>query len=278
MPSSCGAGVRALCAACLDRVYGWTMNQFFVGTTYPFRAFGVLLRTPALWRYVVVPVLVNLVVATLLYGGLLFLGLRWVDANVGAASGATAILAALLRVVLIIGLLIVIGFVLVRFGVVLGSPWYSQLSERLERQATGAAPPAAPLTVGGITYDLWRALAFEAKKLLLVIAIGLPLLLINLVPGAGQVAGTLGGFALGALIACLDFFDGPLERRRLRFRAKLQHVRATMPASLGFGLVCFGLISIPLVNLFSIPVCVAAGTLFLCDRVLRPTESSDLRR
>jgi CysZ protein len=159
---------------------------------------------------------------------------------------------------------------LVRFGVVLGSPWYSQLSEHLEQQLTGQAPPAEPLTARGITRDLGRALAFEGKKLLLVIVIGVLLLLVNLLPGFGQVVSTIGGFMLGALLACLDFFDGPLERRRLPFRAKLAAVRRSLPASAGFGLVCFALVSIPFVNLLSIPVCVAAGTLFFCEQLWQP--------
>ena len=70
-------------------------------------------------------------------------------------------------------------------------------------------------------------------------------------------------------MACLDFFDAPLERRRLSFGQKVRVVRRTLPASAGFGLVCFALAGIPLLNLLVIPVCVAAGTLFYCDRIAR---------
>ena len=52
-----------------------------------------------------------------------------------------------------------------------------------------------------------------------------------------------------------------------------------MPASLGFGLVCFVLVGIPFLNLFAIPLCMAAGTLFFCDRIAAqmPTSSPTLR-
>jgi CysZ protein len=72
---------------------------------------------------------------------------------------------------------------------------------------------------------------------------------------------------LGVTIACLDFLDPPLERRRLRFRDKLGAIREALPASGGFGLICFGLITIPFLNLFSIPLCITAGTLFFCDQI-----------
>jgi CysZ protein len=210
--------------------------------------------------------LVNLVVGVLLYGGLLFAGLRWIDATV-VDTGFGAILGALLRVLLIVGLLIAIGFLLVRFGVVLGSPWYNQLSEKLEVLRLGSAPPAEPLSAIGIARDVSRALAFELKKLLLVLGVAAPLLLANLLPVVGQAINLIGWIALGATITCLDFFDYPLERRRLGFRAKLGAVRRSLPASAGFGLICLGLVSIPLLNLLSIPLCVAAGTLFFCDRL-----------
>jgi CysZ protein len=178
-----------------------------------------------------------------------------------------AVLGALLRVLLIVGLLIATGFVLVRFGVVLGSPWYTKLSAELELVRGGQPLPEQAAGWPAALRDLSRALAFELRKLLLVVAIGALLLLLNLIPVAGQVLATAGWIALGATITCLDFFDYPLERRLFSFRAKLGVIRRSLPASAGFGLACLALVSIPFVNLLSIPLCVAAGTLFFSDRV-----------
>lgn len=248
------------------------IGGLLTGAVYPFRALGLLMRTPRLWGYVAIPILLNIVVGATLYFGLLTAGMHSIDTFVADLPGWAAVLGALLRVLLIIGLLIATGFMLVRFGVVLGSPWYGRLSERLEQELTGWAPPAEPLTAGGIARDISRALLFELKKLLLVIVIALPLLLLNFVPVVGQVLQTAGWIVLGALISCLDFLDGPLERRRLRFRTKLGVIRHALPASAAFGLICLGLISIPLLNLLIIPVCVAAGTLFFCEQARPAVE------
>jgi CysZ protein len=245
------------------------MRAFLEGASYPFRALAALSRAPRLWRFVVLPILINIAVGAAVYAGLLFAGLRWVDGVVASLPGWAAPLGVLLQVLLVAGLLVAIGFLLVRFGVVLGSPFYGRLSEELEVARLGSAPPAEPLSAAGVARDLWRALAYELKKLALALAVGLPLLLVNLLPFAGQAIAAAGGIALGATIACLDFLDPPLERRRLRFRAKLGVLRRALPASAGFGLVCLGLVSIPLVNLLAIPVCVTAGTLFFCDRLPR---------
>jgi CysZ protein len=176
----------------------------------------------------------------------------------------------LLRGLLVIALFVALGYLLVRFGVVLGAPFYSRLSELLEERLCGTAPASPPFTLTGIARDLGRAMAFELKKLLLALAIGLPMLLLHLIPGAGSVLALLGGLALGATLACLDFFDPPLERRGLSFRAKLGFIRRHLPASAGFGLVCLGLVSLPLLNLLTVPVCIAAGTIFFCEATAEP--------
>jgi len=242
------------------------MRSFLAGLAYPFRAIGLIRGNRDLWGLILAPIGINLLVGIVLYATLLSAGLGSIDTTIAGLPSWMAGLAGLLRLLLAISLFIVIGYLLVRFGVVLGAPFYGLLSERLEVRLTGNAPPATPLTMPGVAYDIWRALLYELKKLLLALAIGLPLLLIGLIPVVGQVLSLVGQILLGSLITCLDFFDAPLERRRMRFRIKLGSVGATLPASLGFGLICFGLVSLPLINLLALPVCVIAGTLFMCER------------
>jgi CysZ protein len=170
----------------------------------------------------------------------------------------------LLRLVLTVLLLIVTGFFLLQFGFILGAPFYGKLSEAIERLKTGQVE----LVEISPWQEVGRAILYELKKLGLVVTIGLPLLLLNLLPGIGTAIATLGTITLSSTLVCLDFFDATLERRRLKFRQKLGIVRRALPASGGFGLVCFGLVSIPLINLLAIPLCVMAGTLFCCDRIL----------
>jgi CysZ protein len=251
------------------------------GATYPLRSLAVFRRTPRLWGYVAIPILVNFVVGFVLYGGLVFFGWdsiegvitnlsNWLDTLIAQLPAGLGLLkyliigiGFLLHFLLVVGLLLIIGFVLVQFGVLLGAPWYGQLSEQLEEIRTGQLHT---LEVG-IVRDISRALLFELKKLVLVVGVGLPLLLLNLAPGIGTLAATVGGVTLAATIVCLDFLDAPLERRRLAFREKLGIVFGSLPASASFSLICLGLVSVPLLNLLTIPLCVASGTLFFCDRI-----------
>ena len=261
------------------------------GATYPFRVLGVFRRTPRLWSYVAVPILMNVIVGVALYAGLLFFGwdsvthlmdslAHWVDSLIATLPRWLGILdyliigfAWLLRLLLVLCLLLFTGFLLVQFGVLLGAPWYGQLSEQLEELCTGQLH----IVEVGIVRDIGRAILFELKKLVLAAGVGIVLLLLNFLPGIGTLAATVGGFALATTIVCLDFLDAPSERRRLRFREKLRIVFRSLPASASFGLVCFGLVSVPLLNLLTIPLCVASGTLFFCDRVLPGTIGDSLR-
>lgn len=171
-----------------------------------------------------------------------------------------------LRLLLVLLLLLVTGFIFLQFGVLLGSPWYGKLSEELELLKLGKLPPMEA-SLGRTIQDVGRAILYELNKLVLLVLIGLPLLLFNFLPGIGTAIASVGYITLTATIVCLDFFDSALERRRLRFRQKLGVVLRSLPASAAFGFVCLALVSVPLINLLAIPVCVAAGTLFFCDRV-----------
>lgn len=255
------------------------------GATYPFRALIFLVQNPKLWQYIVIPIVVNFITGILLYFGLLFPGLNQIDALVQSLSGwiqglianlppwvgvlalVAVVIGWLLRLVLVAGLLILIGLLVLQIGSILGAPWYGQLSEQIEKLRTGQLPPVAE-GISALLRDIWRALMFEIKKLLFAGGFGILLFLLNFfIPIGGTVVATIIGVGVAATLVCLDFFDGPLERRRLSFRQKLKIVFGHLPASGSFALVCLLLISVPVFNLLVIPICVASGTLFFCDRI-----------
>jgi CysZ protein len=258
------------------------IRGFLAGASYPLRALKAFQKSPRLLQFLIVPIAVNVVVAIALYVGLLLPGWSALGALIDLTAREFELLIAnlpqwlslleyvilalgwLLRVVLILGLFLVTGFLLLQFGTLLGAPWYGQLSEQLERYRTGRVE----IVEINFFHDIWRAILFELKKLVLGLGIGIPLFILGFVPGVGTMVTTICGFALAAFIICLDFLDGPSERRRFSFRRKMGIVWQAFPASASFSVVCWLLIGIPFINLVTIPICVASGTLFWCDRVL----------
>jgi len=116
---------------------------------------------------------------------------------------------------------------------------------------------------------------FEVKKLALVIGCSFLtfVLSIAIAPVAPVIAGVV-GVTLSTILMCLDFLDPALERRRLSFRQKLGWIIHCSPASIGFGLGCVVLTSIPILNFLTVPICMVAGTLFFCDRIWQSLQSN----
>jgi len=260
---------------------------FLNGTTYPWRTLITFVKKPHLWGYLGVPLTINFVLAMILY----ISGLIWgwqeiasiteqlkqnsttivstVPMGISILQAVETVLQSILTILFTIVLLIIIGFVLTQFGFFLGLPWYIKLSEELERIKTGKVKNIEV----GVIKDLGRALSFELNKLILLIGFGVPLLLINLIPVWGNLISSLGGITLSSTLIALDFLDAPLERRKLSFKKKLNLIKSSLPASAGFALVCLALVSIPLLNLLTIPLCVASGTLFFCDYLQEKIEN-----
>ncbi len=251
------------------------------GASYPFRALNFFKQNPSLWSYIIIPLIINLGLGIFIY--LKFLaweqqlteivilnGMNWLNQiTINLPNWLQELdvvfifIIYLFKLLLDLILLIFTGFILAQLGFLVGTPWYSKLSEKIETIKLGK------LTIIEISLfqEIQRALLYELKKIILLLFIGLPLFLCNFLPGIGTLIATIGGISLTATLTCLDFWDQPLERRRFRFRDKLGLIAKKFPMSAGFGFMCLLLVSIPLLNLITIPFCVAAGTLFFCDRL-----------
>ncbi len=239
-----------------------------MGISYHFQALLLLKNNLSLWGYITVPILINVLTGVALYFGLLIPGLRWIDAAIVNLPTWLTALSGILYVLWSVGVLVLVGFLIVQIGVILGSPWYGQLAEQIEKLQTGELPKEENFSIGRIISDIGRALMFEVKKLALLLGCSLVMLVLGIAiaPVAAVIAGGV-GIILSAILMCLDFFDPALERRRFSFRTKLGWVMRCAPASIGFGLGCVALTSIPILNFLTVPICIVAGTLFFCDRI-----------
>jgi len=257
------------------------MRGLIAGGTYPFRALALFLSKPIFLTYLFFPLLLNIVLGVGLYLGIFVPGWQWINVELGNFSNLLTQWVSTLpswlnfldevglglgwvfRLVLSIGLFLLIGILLAQFGTLLGAPWYGKLSEQIERLKTNQLE----IIEVGLFQEVFRALKHELKKLVLLVTVGGSCLLLNTLPGLGSLFATIGEITLFATLVCIDFLDSPLERRRLKFRQKLKLIYQTLPATASFGLVSLILVSIPLLNLFTVPLCVASGTLFFCDRI-----------
>ena len=252
------------------------------GLIYPAKAIIFFWRYPFLWSYIIPPILLNFLIAIAIYSGLFFFAweplkssqtdlIAWVDQIVldlpywlSFLSYIFVFLLNLLQIMLFAGAFVITGVAIAQFGVLLGAPWYGKLSEQIEKLCTGRVN----IVEVNFVQELGRAILYELKKIVLMILALIILGVTNFLPGLGTTIFTLGWFIITTTIVGLDFLDSSLERRRLSFRRKLSILYSNLPASGSFALACLILITVPLINLLTIPLCVAAGTIFSCDRVI----------
>ncbi len=96
---------------------------------------------------------------------------------------------------------------------------------------------------------------------------------VGFVPVAGQVVAAVGGALFGGWMLVTELVGSPLERRGvLTLAGRRQELRRRRWRSLGLGVPCFLLLSIPFVAVVVFPVATAAGTLLARQLRGEPTD------
>jgi CysZ protein len=224
-------------------------EEFVAGFTSPLRALRLLLQHPRLLGLFILPMLITIVslslaiyailtgVWTLLQSALT----GWLGAT-GASWGAGALS---LLTALLIGY-----FALSSLNVLIqlvASPFNDILAENTEK-ALGLASAE-----DGVLH-LLSVFLIDIRKTALALTVGL------LIWGTLPVLG-LFSFIGMAFVQAFTFLSYPQSRRRMGLKHSLLWIIAHPGRSLGLGLASLILYSIPVLNLFALPVCVMAGTL-----------------
>jgi len=224
------------------------------------RGFRFLNAHPALWRWVLAPATLTLLLligaiagVVRLAGPLVAWSTAWVpDAIAGAASGVMWILVV---TGLSIGALLVFVAVV---GIVAG-PFCELLSEAIEAQVTGK--PSPPFSLAALLRGAGVGLLHGLRRLVASLAGMVLVLTLGLVPVVGTIAAAVIGGWLAARASAYDCYDAVLSRRELPYAGKLAYLARHRGRSFGLGAGVAGLLLIPGVNLVAIGVGAAGATL-----------------
>lgn len=144
---------------------------------------------------------------------------------------------------------------------ILMSPVYSWLSERVETYLSGRV---YPFSVGQLLKDMLRGILIALRNMLLQTAISVLLFFFSFIPIIGWISPFLLLF-VSAYFYGFSFLDYAIERKRLGVRDSVRYVNRRVGAATGIGFVFAIALMIPLLNMF---VCcflslvsVIAGTL-----------------
>lgn len=230
-----------------------------------------LIRQPGLKRFVVLPLLVNIVVFLGL-GWLLFgqfeqwLGsIGWLDKH--GDWWIVSALATVFKWVAGLVLLFALSYAFTLLANVVGAPFNGLLAEKVEAHLSGE-----PLgnESGSVFWALLKSvpgtLVSEIGKLLYLALWMVLLFLLHFIPVINFVAPFL-LFLFGAWMIAVEYIDYPMGNDGHRFKTVRQTLRKNRRMALGFGLPVSVLVMVPVVNLFIMPIAVAGATALYFERL-----------
>lgn len=245
---------------------GNAIVRFFRGFGYLFRGIGfVFSKHPALLKFCLLPLLINLLVFVgagialyHYYGDLV--ALIWARPN----NWFFRLFWYLLYIFIFIAVMLIayVAFFIVQ--ALLSAPFNDVLSERVEQLAYGHEPP--PFSAARLAKDLGRTIAHQALKLLVWVAIMVPLFLLNVfVPVIGSALFLIGGSYVTAFFFAYDYLDYAMARRQWSFSTKMATLKEHRALGLGLGGSLMLCLLVPLLGVLCVPFMTVGGTLLFCD-------------
>ncbi len=239
------------------------------GTGYLARGFA-LIRRPGLRRYVIFPLILNIV----LFGGLIYFGysqfsplVNWVMQQL---PGWLGFLEWLLWVVFTSLTAIIVFFAFTPIANIIAAPFNAIMAEKLEEMLTGEEINSG-VSLMTIIKD---SILSQLGKLLYIAIWTVGLLLISLIPLINFIAPLL-WVIFGSWLLSLEYFDYPMGNHDLVFAEQKRRLRERRGVALGFGGAVMIMTSIPIINFFVMPVAVAGATLLWVEHLQSATLANN---
>ncbi|MEL0083787.1 MAG: sulfate transporter CysZ [Gammaproteobacteria bacterium] len=224
---------------------------------------GKIIREPGLRKFVVAPLLVNLILFITLISALVNFISNQMDRLLGYLPGWLEWLEWLLWPLLLLALLLVVSYSFVTLANIIASPFNGLLAERVEQLLTGQPLPDTPWAQ--LMRDIVPTMVNEIRKLGYFVRYAIPIGLLMIFPVTTAIATPL-WFAFTSWMLALEYLDYPMSNNRIQFvdvRDRAGKLRLT---SFGFGLVIMLLSTVPLLNLIVMPAAVAGATAAWVER------------
>jgi len=234
------------------------------GALYLLRGIGLLSR-PGLKRYVLIPLMVNILV----FAVGIWLGaagferlMARMQAHIPTWLGW---LEWLLWPLFVLALLVIVFYSFTLVANLLAAPFNGLLAEQAEKLIRGWSIDQ-DTNWKKLLRELPGALWDEVRKILYAVLWSLPFLLLAFVV---PLIGPLLWFLFSAWLLALQYVDFPMGNHGLKFRQMRATLRRRLLPGLGFGAAVAGLTMIPVVNFIVMPAAVAGATLMWVEELDR---------
>lgn len=231
-----------------------------------------LVRLPALRRYVVVPLLVNIV----LFVALIALGIAQFNALIEQFMPTLPDwlqwLSTLLEIFVVAGMLLVAFYAFSLVANLIAAPFNSALALAVERHLRGNVNEQQESSFASMLQEAVGSILQQGKKLAYLITRAVPVLLLFLIPGV-NIAAPVVWLLFGAWMLALEYLDYPMANHGLGFTDVRQQAKENRLTTLGFGAAVMFVTLIPGLNLFVMPIAVAGATSLWVSERAKSTQN-----
>ena len=223
-----------------------------------------LISRPGIKRYVVLPLLVNVLLMGSAFWWLFSKLGGWIPQMMEHVPDWLQWLSYLLWPITVISVVLVAGYLFSTITNLIAAPFCGLLAEQLEGQLTGKPLPDSGMV--GLVKDVPRIMAREWRKLAYYLPRALVLLLLYFVPVVGQTAAPVLWFLFSAWMLAIQYCDYPLDNHKVSFADMRRALRQNKVHNLQFGALVSLFTLIPVLNLVILPVAVCGATAMWVDR------------
>ena len=235
-----------------------------IGPMYAIKGFN-LIRRPGVRRYVMIPLLVNII---------LFTSAIWLSSNYFDAYMTKMLpqgyewLEWLLWPLFAVTILLIMFYTFTLVANFICAPFNGLLAEAVEHELKGSVQSSSTGLMQALK-ETPKSLWAEARKLGYFLSRAIPLLILFIIPGVNLLAPFL-WLAFSAWLLSKEYLDYPMANHGLSFDLQGQLIKQHRISSLSFGASIMILTMIPIVNFIVMPLAVAGATALYLEKLNKP--------
>ena len=214
--------------------------------------------SPGIRRFVLLPLLANI----LLVGGSLYFLFQhlggWIDQWMTHLPDFLSWLSYVIWPLLVITILATFSYFFSTLANFIAAPFNGLLAEKVEEKLTGQKINDDGIL--DVVKDVPRVLSREWRKLMYMLPKALGLFILLLIPALGQTIGPFAWFIFTAWTLAIQYCDYPFDNHKIDFHSMRMSLKQKQSKAYGFGIVVSVLTTIPIVNLFVVPIAVCGAT------------------
>ncbi|MCG6233392.1 sulfate transporter CysZ [Vibrio furnissii] len=227
------------------------------GLGYFFYGFDIAV-SPGIRRFVLMPLLANI----LLVGGALYYLFShldsWINNWMGQIPDWLSWLSYLLWPLLVITILATFSYFFSTLANFIAAPFNGLLAEKVEEKLTGQK--VNDDGVLAVVKDVPRIMSREWRKLVYVLPKAIGLFILLLIPALGQTLGPILWFIFTAWMLAIQYCDYPFDNHKVSFNDMRNSLKQKQGKAYTFGMLVSVLTTIPIINLFVMPIAVCGAT------------------